>query len=201
LCTAVRAQAASSLSPWLSIPVAGAPPMIGPPAVASKLGFSIPSAIRLMRAGLAGPVYTDGQREMVSRKLVDKLARRQPLTDLADLPAAFVLRVGPRQEDPSKEDDRPWYGWDEMDREGSVRFGISRKWPVRDAEKLRGRLLIVTVSGVVAHVARIVDVTPIGDEWGFELTDPRPDDTEAQAWQNVRVPTTGEGKTLRHGLD
>ena len=41
--------------------------LVGPPVVASKFGFSIPSAIRLMRAGLAGPVYTDGQREMVSR--------------------------------------------------------------------------------------------------------------------------------------
>lgn len=174
--------------------------LVGPPVVASKFGFSIPSAIRLMRAGLAGPVYTDGQREMVSRKLVDELARLHPLTDLADLPPAFILRVGPRHADTSK-DDRPWYGWDQMDREGSVRFGISRRWPVRDAEKLRGRLLVVTVSGVPAHVARIADVTPIGDEWGFELADPRLDDTDANAWQNVRVPTTGGGKTFRHGLD
>lgn len=173
--------------------------LVGPPVVASKLGFSIPSAIRLMRSGLAGTIYTDGQREMVSRKRVDKLAERT-MRDLADLPSAFILRVGPRQDDTS-EDPRPWYGWDDMAREDSVRFGISRRWPVRDAEQLRGHLLVVTISGFVAHVARIVDVTPIDDEWEFKLADPAPGDADGRAWKDIRLPTSGGGKTFRHGLD
>jgi hypothetical protein len=172
--------------------------LVGPPVVASKLGFSIPSAIRLMRAGLAGTIYSDGQREMVSRARVDELAARR-MRDLASLPPAFILRVGPPQEDTS-DDPRPWYGWDDLARGDSVTFGISRRWPVRDAEQLRGHLLVVTVSGVVAHVARIADVSPVDDEWAFKLVEPNPDDREARAWRDIRVPTAGGGKTLRHQL-
>ena len=45
--------------------------LVGPPVVASRLDLARSSAVRLMEAGLAGRLHTDGQRVMVERKLVE----------------------------------------------------------------------------------------------------------------------------------
>ena len=172
--------------------------LVGPPVVASALGLARPSAVRLMQAGLAGRLYTDGQREMVGRSRVDALATL-PLKDLDDMPPALIVRAGPPHVDTS-DDSRDWYGWHAAAPKDAQRAGASRWWVVRDADQLTGQLFVVTVSGIVVDVARIVSAISAEDFWAFRLVDPTADDTDARAWHGLRLKPTAGGAIVRHGL-
>lgn len=178
--------------------------LVGPPQVAKRLDIARSSAFRLMRAGLAGDLYTFVQYEMVERELVERLAENRPMMDLASLPPALIVRVGSPQRDTSKEDPRPWYGWHDKYKEDSVRFGISRWWEIREPHKLAGQLFVVTVSGFTVHVARLGEnprPSDIEPTWELELTEPAANDADAAAWRNIRTKTPGGGAVLRHGVD
>lgn len=173
--------------------------LVGPPVVASALGLARPSAVRLMQAGLAGRLYTDGQREMVERSHVAALAGR-PLKELDDLPPALIVRAGPPHKDGS-DDSRDWYGWHAAASKEARRAGVSRWWVVRDADQLAGQLFVVTVSGIVVDVARIAGAISAEDFWAFRLTDPADDDSDAHAWHGLRLRPVAGGAIMRHGLD
>jgi hypothetical protein len=177
--------------------------LVGPPQVAKRLNIARSSAFRLMRAGLAGDLYTFVQYEMVECELVDLLADRRPMVDLAGLPPALIVRAGSPQRDISK-DPRPWYGWHDKYKEDSVKFGISRWWEIREPHKLAGQLFVVTVSGFTVHVARLGEnprPSDIEPTWELDLTEPAAAAADADAWRDIRVKTPGGGAILRHGLD
>ncbi|GEM_PF-4117828 len=174
--------------------------LMGPPAVAERLGMARPSALQLIEAGVVGPRYTDGQRLMVERDQVELLAKRQP-KNLDELPPALVLRVGPPQKDPD-DDSRDWFGWrDQEPSKDKRRAGISRWWRVHEADLLTGRLFVVTVSSFAVDVARINGASSDGSRWAFSLSDPEADDTDAEAWRLVRLKANAGGAVIRHRLD
>jgi hypothetical protein len=183
--------------------------LVGPPAVASRLDLARSSAVRLMEAGLAGRLYTDGQRVMVERELVEDLAI--PVTDLDTMPPALVVRVGPPQRDTEeakfRDKPRKWYGWNSLAHDKTdQRAGISRWWEIRDPDKLRGQLFVATVSGFTVDVARIDSQAPATPHpanatWELHIVDPSDGDAAADAWRGIRVKTPGGGAILRHRLD
>jgi hypothetical protein len=180
--------------------------LVGPPVVANELGLARSSAIRLMQAGLAGPLYSDGQREMVARQQVDDLARWSTVS-LAKLPPAFIVRVGPRQRNEDEHDNRLWYGWHSLESDRATqRDGIDRWWEIRNPDELRGQLLVVTVSGFAVYVARIDPRAapthhPVSATWWLHLQEATARDADADAWRGIRVKTPGGGAVLRHRLD
>jgi hypothetical protein len=174
--------------------------LVGPPGVMRRLALHRESAIRLMHAGLAGRLYTDGQREMVELTRVEELGAR-PLKDLAELPPALLLRVGAPEPDTDPENNRGWKGWyQDAPREEQL-AGVTRRWPVSHAEVLIGQLLVVSVSGFIVEVGRIESATQYSSDltWAFVIRDA--DDAEAAAWRNIRTRQPGGGGVLRHGLD
>lgn len=183
--------------------------LVGPPFVASRLDLARSSAVRLMEAGLAGRLYTDGQRVMVEREPIEALAI--PATDLDVLPPAFVVRLGPPQKDTEEAEfrDKPrkWYGWNSLAGDkADQRAGISRWWEIRDPDKLKGQLFVATVSGFTVDVARIDSQSPATPHpanatWELHIIDLRDGDADADAWRNIRVKTPGGGAILRHRLD
>jgi hypothetical protein len=173
--------------------------LMGPVAIAARLAIARSSALQLIEAGLAGRRYVEGQRQMVERERVEALARRDPV-DLHGLPPALIVRVGPPQPDTTT-DPRDWYGWYELAPKDTRRGGISRWWRVRDADRLIGRLFVVTVSGFVVDVARIAGARSDRSDWDFQLVDPAASDTDAESWQDVRLKSVGGGAVIRHLLD
>lgn len=175
--------------------------LIGPPQVADRLDIARKSAIKIIEAGLAGNAYTDGQRLLVAEPGVESLAK--PVIKMKNLPPAFIVRVGPPQADGS-DPSRRFYGWHAQADATEQREGIRRAWPARDASRLAGTLFVATIAGFVVHVARIAKATPdlhVGDgRWAFTLDIPAPDDSEAGAFKDSRIETTGGGIVIRHRL-
>jgi hypothetical protein len=192
--------------------------LVGPPQVTELLDIGIKAAFRLIRTGLAGPLYRFVQYEMVEREQLEALADPEtwPVWNLDDLPPAFVARVGPPDESdaedfegpPGEDGDRPrwqrsWKGWHKNAPRDAQLAGVSRWWEVREPEQLSGRLFVATVSGFTVEVARIKRARPSGVDttWAFDLTDPPEADSEADAWRNIRTKQPPGGPRLRHRLD
>jgi hypothetical protein len=187
--------------------------LVGSSYVAKILDIADLSALKLMRAGIAGPLYTFVQYEMVGREEGDRLKDRRPLVSLQDLPPAFIARVGPPDRSGADEGEkdnlpgwtRPWKGWHAFADPHDQLAGISRWWPIREPARLAGRLFVAAVSGWTVHVARISHEPPVsrGTEatWALNLVDPDVDDADANQWRRVRTKMPGGGGVLRHRLD
>jgi hypothetical protein len=181
--------------------------LMAAPAVAAYLGIARPSALQIIRTGLAGPIYSDGQREAVDARIIEKIKIR-PVTELDRLPPAIVVRVGAPQidlDDPPGHEwkVRTWFGWHKNAPKADQRAGTSRWWRVRDADRLAqppGQLFVVTVSGLVVDVTRIKGASQDGSYWAFDLRDPTSDDSDAQVWRDVRLRPVGGGPVIRHGI-
>jgi hypothetical protein len=170
---------------------------MAPTAMAARLSISRPSALQLIEAGLVGPRYAEGQRTMVERQRVEALAR--PEVEITSLPPALIARVGPPQAD-TTDDPREWYGWDETADKDARRAAVSRWWRVKNAESLIGQLFVVTVSGFVVDVARIVGVRADRNDRAFDLVDVEPGDKDADAWRGIRLRPVKGGTIMRHRL-
>jgi hypothetical protein len=192
--------------------------LVGPPQVTERLNIGTKAAIRLIRTGLAGPLYRFVQYETVERSRLEVLADPAiwPVRNLDDMPPAFVVRVGPPDErdaedfpgPPSPDGSRPhwkrsWKGWHKDAPRSEQLAGVTRWWEIREPEQLIGLLFVATVSGFTVEVGRIKGARPSGRDttWAFDVTDPPEEDAEASAWRNVRTKQPPGGPRLRHGID
>jgi len=186
--------------------------LVGSSYVAKILGIADLSALKLMRAAIAGPLHTFVQYEMVRREEADRLKDR-PLVSLQDLPPAFIVRVGPPDRsgaDKGKKANapgwtRPWKGWHALADRHDQLAGISRWWQIREPARLGGKLFVAAVSGWPVHVARISHEPPVSRgtdaTWALDLVDPDAGDDDAKKWRGIRTKMPGGGGVLRHGLD
>src|SRR5699024_9255966 len=146
---------------------------------ADILGLTRPATQRLFDAGVLGQTLTDGQRTFVYQQSVEELAKR-PITDVADLPPALVLKVGA----PTTSEGRS-IGWNHLETDTAQRRApILRWWPVANDVDLVGHLLVVTISGIVVDVSRITRVIYDG-RVAFEVEEAHGADTEA--WRGQRT--------------
>ena len=131
-------------------------PVIAASEAATQLGVARAQGARLAATGMLGPLHrTPGGSLFADTPVIERLGQRVPRTK-AELPSALVLRLGPPQREGDETQDR-WFGFHVSMTTQQVQESALRWWPVRDAEELSARrvLIVVSVATFPAWVGRI----------------------------------------------